>query len=358
MSENEGKSGPKARHEVWVVGADTFTPIACGVRPFLYMFCASRHFRRSGAKMNRILRRIAAAAALVAAAALSIGSATAASAVDRCISDKIDPDTSIEACTREINSGQYDYANLAILYVDRAESYVTKGNYDQALADLNQALRFNPRSADALSGRCNAYLYKGDTDHAMADCNQAIAIDPKNSDAYVSRGQLYIALGAFERATPDLQQAVALDAKNSDAYSARGFLYFDMGNFNAAAEDLLRANDLNDDAQSMLWRFLARQRLGQDGASELSANAARLKTKIWPYPVIDFYLGRRSQDEMRSAASTLEQKCQSDFFVVGEWLLLHNDAAGAKGSLQEAADFCPKGADEYAGAVAELKRIK
>jgi len=128
-----------------------------------------------------------------------------------------------------------------------------------------------------------------------------------------------------------------------------------MGNFTGAAEDLLRANDLADDAYGMLWRFLARGRSGQDGAPELSANAARLKAKDWPYPVIDFYLGGRSNAEMRGAAQKDTEKCEADFYT-GEWNALKG--GDAKTPLQAAVDKCPKDYIEYQGAVAELKRLK
>ena len=103
-------------------------------------------------------------------------------------------------------------------------------------------------------------------------------------------------------------------------------------------------------------RYLALAHLGQDGASELSANAARLKNKDWPYPVIDFYLGRRSFDDIRAAVRKPDEKCEAAFYA-GEWQLLRGDKAQAKASLQIAADTCSKTFVEYSGAVAELKRI-
>jgi lipoprotein NlpI len=97
-------------------------------------------------------------------------------------------------------------------------------------------------------------------------------------------------------------------------HSGRGRNYFHQGNFKAAAEALLRANELEDDAYSMIWHYLARERAGENGAVELAANAARLKSKNWPYPVIELYLGRRSLTEVLSAASKPEEVCEAQFF--------------------------------------------
>jgi hypothetical protein len=49
------------------------------------------------------------------------------------------------------------------------------------------------------------------------------------------------------------------------ALRLRGRWFFYNGDFEQAAADLLRANDLKDDAYVMLWRYLARGRLGHDG---------------------------------------------------------------------------------------------
>ena len=39
---------------------------------------------------------------------------------------------------------------------------------------------------------------------------------------------------------------------------------------------------LKDDIYSAIWRYLARERAGENGAAELEANAARVKGKDWP----------------------------------------------------------------------------
>ena len=199
-----------------------------------------------------------------------------------------------------------------------------------------------------------------DLDRKIAGCT-GVVDDRKESAriggfAYNSRGNAWSAKGDHDHAIADYTEAIRLDPKSFNAYKNRGQEYFYKGEFPAAAADMLRATDLAHEAYPMLWQFLARGRMGQDGAAELSANAARLKTKDWPYQVIDFYLGRRSLDEMRTAASKPEEKCEAVFYA-GQWHLLRVNKADAKVALQNAADTCPKNFSEYAGAVAELKRL-
>jgi hypothetical protein len=59
---------------------------------------------------------------------------------------------------------------------------------------------------------------------------------------------------------------------------------------------------------------------------------------------------------MRASANTLNEKCEAQCYL-GEWHLLHDNAAEAKASLRLAAESCPKNSNEFAGAVTELKRL-
>ena len=117
-----------------------------------------------------------------------------------------------------------------------------------------------------------------------------------------------------------------------------------------------RANELEDSAYPAIWHYLARERGGENGAAELEANAARLRSKDWPYPVIELCLGRRSLAEVLSLASKPAERCEAQFYT-GEWYLLRGNRAAAATALQAAADICSKDLSEYQGALAELKRL-
>ena len=120
--------------------------------------------------------------------------------------------------------------------------------------------------------------------------------------------------------------------------------------------DLLRAGELGASGYTMAYRFLVRTRLGEDGAAELAANAARLTSTEWPYPILELLLGKRSPEDTLAAAATANERCEAGFYV-GEWYLARDDRAKARPLLQRAVDTCPKSFGEYFAAVAELKRL-
>ena len=233
-----------------------------------------------------------------------------------------------------------------------------KGDLDRAIADFNEAIRLDPdpKDARAYNNRGHAWRNKGDLDRAIADYSEAIRLDPKFARAYYNRGFAWRDKGDLDRAIADYTEAIRLDPKNAAYYRSRGYAYFHKGDFTASAADLLRATDLADNAYGMLFRYLARVRLEQDGAAELCASAARLKNKDWPYAVMDYYLGCAACRDARRCQQA-QEKCEAEFYT-GAWHLLRGSNAEARTALQVAADTCPKTYVEYAAAVAELKRLE
>ena len=64
-------------------------------------------------------------------------------------------------------------------------------------------------------GRGNAYQNKGDDDRAIADYNEAIRLDAKSAVAYFARGRSYFFAGSAEKALVDFNQASAQAPKNA-----------------------------------------------------------------------------------------------------------------------------------------------
>src|ERR1700680_3645239 len=59
------------------------------------------------------------------------------------------PDLQISGCTALIESGKYNGKDLAYAFHNRGNAYQSKGQYDRAIQDYDQAIRLNPQYADA-----------------------------------------------------------------------------------------------------------------------------------------------------------------------------------------------------------------
>src|SRR5262247_2962997 len=128
----------------------------------------------------RILRVLIGTAALFAATA----PAAAASRADWDACKGDDPDRSIAACTRIIQGRGKTAKDSAIAHHRRGFAYKSKGDFDRAIADLNEAIRLDPKYADAYYGRGLTYGNKGDLDRAIADYSEAIRLAPEVEAAY------------------------------------------------------------------------------------------------------------------------------------------------------------------------------
>jgi len=102
-------------------------------------------------------------------------------------------------------------------YQKRAGSFMTKGDFDSAVADLNKAIELSPSDASDFTSRGLAYYNKKSYDLAIADYSKAIELKPSESMTYVNRGFAYEKSGDSEKALVDFQKAFDLDAKNESA---------------------------------------------------------------------------------------------------------------------------------------------
>jgi tetratricopeptide (TPR) repeat protein len=151
--------------------------------------------------------------AILAACALARPSAAAD---DRETCYKAEGDVAIAACTRRIKSGQLSNSNLSIVYNNRGIEWKKKGDIERALADFNQAVRYDPTNPKSYFHRADILDDKGNVDAAIADYDQAIRIDPKYANAYFNRSIVKEKKGDMDGAFSDVAQYVALEPADPD----------------------------------------------------------------------------------------------------------------------------------------------
>jgi tetratricopeptide (TPR) repeat protein len=115
---------------------------------------------------------------------------------------------------------------LAASYINRGNAYNTKGDYDRAIKDYNDALQLDPNFVDAYIDLADVYTKKGDYDRAIEVCNKAIQLDLSrmSSDlsitsaaAYNNRGDAYAGKGDKEKAIADYRKALSINPSYQDA---------------------------------------------------------------------------------------------------------------------------------------------
>jgi lipoprotein NlpI len=272
-----------------------------------------------------------------------------------------DPDRSIAACTRILQGGGETTRNRAIARYDRGLAYDRKGDHDRAIADFSEAIRLDPKYAEAYSERGFAYRMKGDLDRAVADYTEAIRLDPKDPIPHYNRGIAYRAKGDLDRAVADFNEAIRLEPKDAIAYRGRGLAYLYAGNPAKALADVSQATELDPkNAHHALWLDIVGQR--NNVPSRLSQAIANIDMTAWPAPVIRLFLGQTTPAAVLAAADDPDatkkkgQVCEANFFS-GELALRQGGKNEAARLFRLAASECSLTFIESDAANAELKAL-
>ena len=226
---------------------------------------------------NAAFRRLTMAAMCAAASVAAAGSANADVIAD-CKSAR-SGETRIAACTEIVNSktversvraealrrraaafaeraanreAVIDYTEAlriepgtAAALTGRAQARIALGETDAAISDLTDALRAGGNSAGLLMARGYAQLLKNDPDAAIVDFTGAIGLSPKNASAYNNRGLAYRKKGDLPKALIDYGKAIEINPAFAQAYANRGYVYEQQGDKLAAVADLARALQLD-----------------------------------------------------------------------------------------------------------------
>ena len=104
-------------------------------------------------------------------------------------------------------------------YRNNATARFEKGEFDEAIAEINKALALRADDSEALLFRAASNLKIDKSDSAIADLNRSIELRP-TAQAYVLRAGISEKQGKPVGAETDYRAAIVLDAKNDAALSA------------------------------------------------------------------------------------------------------------------------------------------
>ena len=118
---------------------------------------------------------------MIAGALLVLAQPAAADDADTC--SKASGDVAIASCSRAIASMTYSGHLLAVLYNNRGAKFQRKGDADLAIADYTEAIRLDPKYANAYYNRGLTWEIKGKKDSAIADHIEADRLGNANAAA-------------------------------------------------------------------------------------------------------------------------------------------------------------------------------
>ena len=189
--------------------------------------------------------------------------------------DRSSPDYQIQGCTALIEPGQETSQTLAIVYNNRGNAYVAKGEYDRAIADYDLSLRFNRSYARAFNNRGVAYRKKGDHDRAIEEFNESIRLNPDYAGAFANRAESFERKGDHEHAIHDYDEAIRLAPAIAACWNGRCWARAIRGDLRAALADCNEAVRLAPNSAAALdSRGLAHLKLGEWDAAVADYDSA------------------------------------------------------------------------------------
>lgn len=136
------------------------------------------------------------------------------------------------------------------------------GKTDQAMQDINAALKLDPTSIDAYLCRSRIFVKNLDYPDAINDVSKTILISPNDEKLYLTRGIYYQQFTQHQNAVNDFNKVLLLNGKNAEALYRRASSYEEIANYKSAIRDYEALVGLSEyDARAMKLLDEAKKRL-------------------------------------------------------------------------------------------------
>ena len=116
-----------------------------------------------------------------------------------------------------------------------SQEFIDRGNYEDALVQLNKAIDLDPSYTDAYVRRAAIYEKQEKYQQALDDYNRAITFDPKDEDFYLAAGRLNFQLKRYDEAIRMLDKSLELKRGYLEAYQYKMRSLIALGRYNDAA---------------------------------------------------------------------------------------------------------------------------
>ncbi|BAJ03254.1 lipoprotein NlpI [Shewanella violacea] len=205
------------------------------------------------------------------------------------------PDYKLEITLAKLNeilsSADLTQEQRARFHYDRGVIYDSVGLRILSRIDFHQALKLQPNLADAYNFIGIYYTQEGEFEGAYEAFDAVLELSPEYDYAFLNRGIALYYGGRNELAIADMQSFYSLDPQ--DGYRA-------------------------------LWLYLAQSALDpQQAKANLDMSRAQLAPDTWSSVLVDYYLGKKSRQEVFSAAKLglshrneyAERLCEAYFYL-------------------------------------------
>ncbi len=123
-------------------------------------------------------------------------------------------------------------------YTNRAATLMHAGRFDEALPDIEMAIKLNPRNSHAYVNRAIVLRQKGDDVRSLADLEKAVQLDPEFAEAHSELCALLVKMKELPRALASCDEALRLVPQLPNALINRAVIHTRSKRYQEALVDL------------------------------------------------------------------------------------------------------------------------
>jgi len=129
-------------------------------------------------------------------------------------------------------------------YLAEGQKYMKKGQFGDASVEFRNAIRLDPRFADAYYQLAQADIAQHDWKGAYESLQKTIELDPGRLDARLDLGRFYLAARQFDKSEEQARAVLETDPKNLAGYQLLGETLMDKQKPQEAMEAFLKVTEL------------------------------------------------------------------------------------------------------------------
>ena len=165
------------------------------------------------------------------------GMAASATEQDKADCSRGAPEAKVQGCNALLQDPRLTSRGKAAAYANRATAHVTNKDYRKALADLNEAIRYDPGEAKLYGFRGNVHARLSNYDLALADLEECIRRGFDDHKVRTDRGMVFGKKEDYARAIAEFDKALQFNTSYGPAYGNRGDMYGQKGEHDKAISD-------------------------------------------------------------------------------------------------------------------------
>ncbi len=158
-------------------------------------------------------------------------------------------------------------------YLIQFENAYRRGNWDGAIAALEEVIKLEPENVTAYYYLGEAYRFKNDIGNAQRNYQETINRQAEFGPAYVGLARAQLLGNPNANALPLLDEAIQLDPSFGEAYLERARVKIRDNDLQGAITDLGKANELLP-GSPLVYYYLAQARLKEGDDYELALGIA------------------------------------------------------------------------------------